>query len=258
MGAGQNQQNVDTTALIDSGAGGSFIDQAYAKKIGVTFRPLSRPITAINVDGTKNKRGVITHYVKTPIKINGRIFNDRLFITGLGKQRIILGHSWLKDHDPDISWAKWTLQWRKTEQRQQLYQVTIEDEESDEWNHTRYALEDWVPSTFTVAHVDLITDFENEIKRMLGTHVKIPKDVIPERDLVISFIEGEMCEESQDIWINSSMNKSIEFEHKFGEKKEVKNIKDFVPPEYHEYLSVFDEKAAARFQNRDHGITKSI
>ena len=60
LGASQNKQNVDTTALIDSGAGGSFIDQAYAKKIGATFRPLSRPITAINVDGTKNKRGVIT------------------------------------------------------------------------------------------------------------------------------------------------------------------------------------------------------
>ena len=102
-------------------------------------------------------------------------------------------------------------------------------------------------NTFTIAHADIIADFEEEIKRMTKTNIHVPQDVIPERDLVISYIQGEMIEESKEIWINSTMNKSIEFDLKFGEKKEIKDIRQFVPQEYHKYLSVFDEKAASRF-----------
>src|SRR5258708_33950391 len=35
-----------------------------------------------------------------------------LLITGLGKQQIILGLSWLVSKNPDIDWQRGTLQWR--------------------------------------------------------------------------------------------------------------------------------------------------
>jgi hypothetical protein len=43
-----NKQTVET--LIDSGAGGLFIDQNYTKK-----NYLDKPVKAYNVDGTENK-----------------------------------------------------------------------------------------------------------------------------------------------------------------------------------------------------------
>ena len=45
-------ETVETHALLDSGAGGKFIDQNYAKTLGQPLENLEKPIPAINVDGT--------------------------------------------------------------------------------------------------------------------------------------------------------------------------------------------------------------
>ena len=65
-------QTVETLALIDSGAGGKFIDQNYAWKLGVKIQKLEQPLIARNVDGTKNKKGEITSFVNLDLIINGR------------------------------------------------------------------------------------------------------------------------------------------------------------------------------------------
>jgi hypothetical protein len=66
------------------------------------------------VDGTLNKRGTIRHYVDLNIEIHGRKRKERLLVTGLGKQKIILGFTWLQEANPIIDWKKGTLEWRKT------------------------------------------------------------------------------------------------------------------------------------------------
>ena len=68
----QCEKDVETLALIDSGAGGMFIDQRYAEREGFLIEELEKPITVRNVDGTRNKLGTITSYVELPLKINGR------------------------------------------------------------------------------------------------------------------------------------------------------------------------------------------
>ena len=87
---------VETLGLIDSGAGGKFIDQNFAKKAGFKIQKLKKPMIAQNVDGTKNKTGMITSFVTLNLKINGRTTITDLMVTGLGKQKIILGFPWLK------------------------------------------------------------------------------------------------------------------------------------------------------------------
>ena len=57
-------QNIETLALIDSGTGWKFIDQNYAQKLGVKIQKLERPLIAQNADGTRNKKGEITSFVK--------------------------------------------------------------------------------------------------------------------------------------------------------------------------------------------------
>jgi hypothetical protein len=45
--------------LVDSGTGGTFMDQNYAQKQGFNLMKLEYLIMAQNVDGTRNKQGTI-------------------------------------------------------------------------------------------------------------------------------------------------------------------------------------------------------
>jgi hypothetical protein len=62
-------------------------------------------------------------------------------------------------------------------------------------------------------------------------------------------------EEAEEIWINSIMAKSAVFNQEKSE--ETKKLEEQIPKEYHEFLSVFSEQAAARTPSRkpwDHKI----
>jgi len=106
---------VETLALIDSRAGGEFIDQNYARNSGLDIQQLEKPLKVFNVDRTSNKQGTIKHFVQLDITVNGRQEKIKLFMTGLGKQRIILGFPWLNKHNPEINWQTGELNWRTTQ-----------------------------------------------------------------------------------------------------------------------------------------------
>ena len=105
--------------LIDSGAGEQFIDQNYVKKerFKIHQLPTTIQLQAFNVDGTENKRGTIKTYVDLELEINGRKIKTQLLITGLGKERIILGFPWLNQQNPDINWKTGEFTWRITKER---------------------------------------------------------------------------------------------------------------------------------------------
>ncbi|KAJ3510828.1 hypothetical protein NMY22_g15850 [Coprinellus aureogranulatus] len=106
-------RNIETRGLVDCAAGGKFIDQDFAKKHRLPVKTLTRVLTAKNVDGTPNKNGVIREYVQLPITVHGRTSNQKFFITGLGRQNIILGMPWIRQMNPLIDWKLGTLEWRK-------------------------------------------------------------------------------------------------------------------------------------------------
>ena len=58
-------KTVDTTALIDSGATGNFMDVHLLSLDNFTLIHLPEPIIAYNVDGTKNLKGTIQWKAKT-------------------------------------------------------------------------------------------------------------------------------------------------------------------------------------------------
>ena len=95
-------QNVETLALIDSGAGGQFIHRDYVKQLELSTQPLEKVITARNVDGTTNKTGTINTCVNLTMEIDGKTMDVQLLVMGLGSQKIILGFPWLNEHNPDI------------------------------------------------------------------------------------------------------------------------------------------------------------
>jgi hypothetical protein len=63
---------IKTTTLLDTGAGGKFIDQNFIRNQKIETKKLKYPIEVFNVDGTLNKRGTITKYTWLDLTINGQ------------------------------------------------------------------------------------------------------------------------------------------------------------------------------------------
>ena len=59
----------------------------------------------LNVNGTWNQAGDITHFVSIIIKIGKHAEKLWCAITCLGKTPLILGHTWLRKHNPDVDWS---------------------------------------------------------------------------------------------------------------------------------------------------------
>ena len=109
-----NQEDHETTAIIDSGATGSFIDTQLARKLNLETSPLSRPVKAFNVDGTANCKGNITW--ETNVDLSFPDCSDfphsetiRLMVLNLRKPQLILGMPWLQKWNPEIDWTRRTI-----------------------------------------------------------------------------------------------------------------------------------------------------
>ena len=90
--------------LLDCGATGEFIDTEYVAETGLPVRRLARSIPVYNVDGTPNEAGAIRDVVDIVLRYKGHSERTQLAVTRLGKQKLILGYSWLRKHNPEINW----------------------------------------------------------------------------------------------------------------------------------------------------------
>jgi len=92
--------------LLDSRATGSLIDRNFVRSKGMNTWTLSHNIPVFNVDGSPNKAGQISEVVDVVLRY--KTYSERMLlaVSGLGKQSLILGYDWLKDHNPRIDWEK--------------------------------------------------------------------------------------------------------------------------------------------------------
>ena len=134
-------------------------------------------------------------------------------MTGLGKQKIILGFPWLNKHNPIINWKKGEIKWQPLKidwrgllekgqkirmERQPKVEEVVDEEETR--NHT--------------------TNLIEEDKNMI----------------LIELLE-------ETAWINKT-NVATELAIKENNKKEEKTDEELVPKEFHEYLDIFNEEKA--------------
>src|SRR5882724_885299 len=91
-------------ALIDSGATGMFIDIGFVRSKNIQTHRLPRAILVYNVDGTPNEAGHITEVVDLSVQYKDHSEWVTFHITGIGRITIILGHTWLMEHNPEIDW----------------------------------------------------------------------------------------------------------------------------------------------------------
>jgi len=62
-------KKVQTKALVDSGATTNFVDRVVMENNNLVMHKLANPYYVINVNGTINKAGQITEYVRAYVEI---------------------------------------------------------------------------------------------------------------------------------------------------------------------------------------------
>jgi len=99
-------EGVMVEALLDSGATGLFMNKEFVDKNGFRMEKLERPVKVMNIDGTHNKGGDITHEVTCNIFYKGHRERARFDVCNLGRTEVILEMPWLAVHNPEIDWEK--------------------------------------------------------------------------------------------------------------------------------------------------------
>jgi len=89
-------------ALLDSGATGNFIDRDFIQMKDINARSISRPIPVYNMDGSPNETGQISEVVDVVLHYKTHSERTLLAVSSLGKQNMILGYTWLNDHNPEV------------------------------------------------------------------------------------------------------------------------------------------------------------
>jgi len=228
-------RDITESMLIDSGAGGCFLDHDVAKEYSLPLVKLQKPIKVKNVDGTNNKTGFMTHYVKVAITIAGLRSIIRFLLTGLGRNRAILGLPWLIRYNPDINWKLNTLKWRNTD-------IPASDE---------------VPVNFLSSlggdFPDLLIDtWTTHLSQLTVTFTGETEDEESEDWYEIELSVAEYCTEPDSDLYNElfigKLKPSDEFEQKYGnDDKKGLTESELLPKQYHEYLDRFLKKTSERY-----------
>ncbi|KAG5730377.1 hypothetical protein E4T56_gene11592 [Termitomyces sp. T112] len=100
------QQIYGVMALLNSGATGLFLDSEFVKCHGPTTQPLSKPILVYNIDGMPNKAGAINSMVDLVLHYWNHVEHTVFAVTSLGRQDMILGFTWLLEHNSEVNWTK--------------------------------------------------------------------------------------------------------------------------------------------------------
>lgn len=94
------------SALINSGAEQSFVDEALAQKLGITVEPLPEVLQVAALNGAP--LASISHRTTdlTLSLSSNHIEQISLFLFKATHTPLVLGYSWLKHHNPQIDWRK--------------------------------------------------------------------------------------------------------------------------------------------------------
>jgi len=91
-------------ALLDSRAISNFINKDFVHMKGMSTQSISCPILVYNIDGSPNEAGQISEVVD--VVLHYKTYSKRTLLTifSLRKQSMILGYTWLKDHNLEVNW----------------------------------------------------------------------------------------------------------------------------------------------------------
>lgn len=288
----RTKRNVGTIpALVDSGAQGKFINRRTVRQFGLPETPLQRPIRVYNVDGTPNELGYIRNFVELDLSVAGKTTKEKLLVTQLGKQDVILGMDWLQQRNPVIDWSKGTLDFSRSvrsvvmeevedEEIQQLHTLERDDPviiRDNTFSNDEATVPIHKPTNDPVLRPEEVA---RHVIRLLRSKERIDHGIFISSIIAEETIsDPEQCEEGDfilaytpgnsfavvtrttpedaaydigNLWINAKINPAMAFAQQANKQE-----KGQLPSEYAQYEDVFEKKAAERFpQSRpfDHAI----
>jgi len=124
-------------ALLDSRATGNFIDQDFVRTKGINTQSISCPIPVYNVDGSPNEAGQISEVVDVVLCYKTHSERTLFTVSSLGRQSMILGYTWLKDHNPEVNWQTGEVQINQCPPRCKGYHVIRKEQASWKRMETR-------------------------------------------------------------------------------------------------------------------------
>jgi hypothetical protein len=168
------------------------------------------------MDGTENKWGTISSYMNLKFKLRDQMFNKQFYVTGLEKQKVILGFPWLHKHNQiinwkggEITWKPYQINWRRLIEKGQR----IKKEQQPE--------------------IEEVADKEKKKNRTTSLMEEDKKEIFTE--LL-----------KTNVWIHKT-NIATELAIEENNKKINKMDKKLVLAEYHDYLDIFNEEKAHQF-----------
>jgi hypothetical protein len=78
-------KTIKTTAIVDSGAAGTFISEDFIKLHKIRTHRLSKPFKVTTADGNLTKGGPIMHYCVLTVKIDDCAMIGKFNVMRLGK-----------------------------------------------------------------------------------------------------------------------------------------------------------------------------
>jgi hypothetical protein len=206
-------------ALVNSSATENFVDYKTVARLQLGSNKLQIPRPVHNVNGTPNKSGGITNSVTLYIKFGNKEQCIKFFVMNLGKDRMILGHPWLRKFNPVIDWKKGTI-------NRKLDITTTAAKRFTGQQHILMARRllsepriDRQPQITMMAeleaHAHSITNNRRIHTSELGEHIRKTS------------IAQQMAEKAYD--------------------KDKVNTEQTIPPEYQQHKKVFSEQEATRF-----------
>src|SRR5258707_8727050 len=97
--------SVSTSVLLDSGATGMFINRSFMQKHQLETTPLPQPILVRNINGSPNENRSVMEEVHVTLCFGRHSERAHLAVANLGKQTVIIGHSCLTLHNPEVDWV---------------------------------------------------------------------------------------------------------------------------------------------------------
>src|SRR5882672_9058857 len=92
------------TTLINLGATRHFINIEYVWSKNLWTQHLPRAIPAYNMDGTLNEARYIMEIVDLIFQYKDHSEQSSFYVTSIGWTPVILGNTWLMEHNSEIYW----------------------------------------------------------------------------------------------------------------------------------------------------------
>lgn len=227
-------KNISLIALVDSGASGfAFLSEDLCQKLNLTPDSLDSPIALVGFEGKSNNK--ITKQVRFHLSLGNHKEEMSAFVTPQMKYDLVLGLPWLEKHSPYVSWKEHTLTFGETclESSCCKFETTIPYH-----NSPSLALREFPkspPSPTTKPLFSKIPKF-----------TQVSATSFASENLKYENTTFAMSLRDIDLLLDRTMQRSSCL--RLGDTNIVvpkdADPKEFLPPQYHEFLDVFDRKNA--------------